>query len=67
MVTEYNRYVITQRRLAEAERKPAEPAPIEVNPAETAQEISEENEGKTEPAEKKTDAEKIRRGRKKAE
>lgn len=67
MVTEYNRYVITQRRLAEAERKPAEPAPIEVKPAEPAQEISEENEGKTELAEKKTDAEKIRRGRKKAE
>lgn len=67
MVTEYNRYVITQRRLAEAERKPAEPTPIEVKPAETAQEISEETEVKPEPVEKKTDAEKIRRGRKKTE
>lgn len=63
MVTEYNRNTILRRKMAEAERKPAEPAQIEVKQAEpTAEDV------KTETASekpKKTDAEKLKKGRKK--
>lgn len=72
MVTEYNKYLLNKRRMEEREKASSIADVVEkdktVSKTETvAESVPETTEESSAVVEKKTDAEKIRRGRKKSE